>query len=137
MGLAPLWREVMNARPAWIGQSLRFGLVAPLVFAVDWGVLHALGLFGLDPHVARLVSLPASVVAGFLLNRAFTFRATGKPSLAEARRYLAAALLGMVVNYAGFVLALALGLPEPAAIGVGMLGAAAVTFTRFRAIFSR
>jgi putative flippase GtrA len=127
----------MTDRPQWIGQSLRFGLVAPLVFGVDWGVLHGLGLLGIDPHVGRLVSLPCSVLVGFLLNRSFTFRADGRPSLAEFRRYLVAAALGMAVNYAGFVVALRLGLAQPAAIGAGMLAAAAVTFLRFRAIFGR
>jgi putative flippase GtrA len=126
----------MDARPSWISQSLRFGLVAPIVFGVDWGVLHGLGLLGLDPHLGRLLSLPCSILAGFLLNRSFTFRVEGRPTLAEFGRYLAAALLGMLVNYGGFVLALRLGLPAPAAIGVGMLAAALVTFTRFRAIFA-
>jgi hypothetical protein len=35
------------------------------------------------------------------------------------------------------VAGLRLGLPAPAAIGVGMLAAALVTFTRFRAIFAK
>jgi putative flippase GtrA len=121
----------------WIGQALRFGLVAPIVFGVDWGVLHGLGLLGVDPHLGRLLSLPASVLVGFLLNRSFTFRAAGRPTAGEAARYLVAALLGMLVNYGGFVVGLRLGLPAPAAIGVGMLAAALVTFTRFRAIFAK
>jgi putative flippase GtrA len=125
----------MTARPPWIGQSLRFGMVAPLVFAVDWGVLHLLVQSGLAAPVARLASLAASVSVGFLLNRAFTFRATGRPSLAEFGRYLLAAGLGIAANYGVFAVAHRLGLPDPAAIAAGMLAAAAFTFTRFRSVF--
>lgn len=127
----------MTERPAWVGQSLRFGLVAPLVFAVDWSVLHLLGQAGVPALAGRIASLSASVGVGFLLNRGFTFRAEGRPSLAEFRLYVVAAGLGIAVNYGVFAAAHRGGLPDPAAIGAGMLAAAAVTFTRFRAIFGR
>ncbi len=127
----------MTERPAWIGQSLRFGLVAPLVFAVDWSVLHALHGLGVPLSAGRIVSLAASVLVGFLANRFFTFRAAGRPDIREFGRYLVAAGLGIAVNYGLFLLALRLGAPVPAAIGAGMLAAALVTFVRFRAIFSR
>jgi putative flippase GtrA len=127
----------MSQLPSWVGQSLRFALVAPVVFAVDWGVLHLLGLAGVPVLAGRIGSLATSVAVGFILNRAFTFRAEGQPTLAEFRRYVLAAALGIVVNYGTFAVAHRLGLPDPAAIGAGMLAAAAVTFTRFRAIFGR
>lgn len=127
----------MHQRPRWIGQSLRFALVAPLVFAMDWSVLHIIGQAGVPALAGRLVSLSASIGVGFLLNRSFTFRADGRPSLAQLRRYVLAAGLGIAVNYGVFAAAHRAGLPDPAAIGAGMLAAAAVTFTRFRAIFSR
>lgn len=127
----------MQDRPQWIGQSLRFAAVAPVVFAVDWSVLHLLGLAGVPALAGRMASLSASVGIGFLLNRAFTFRAEGRPSLAEFRLYVVAAGLGIAVNYGVFAAAHRGGLPDPAAIGAGMLAAAAVTFTRFRAIFGR
>jgi putative flippase GtrA len=127
----------MQQRPQWIGQALRFGLIAPVVFAVDWSVLHLLAMAGVPALAGRVGSLAASVGVGFLLNRAFTFRAQGRPSLAEFRRYLVAAGLGIAVNFGVFAAAHRAGLPDPAAIGAGMLAAAAVTFTRFRAIFAR
>lgn len=127
----------MQQRPQWIGQSLRFAAVAPIVFAVDWSVLHLVGLAGVPALAGRCASLGASVAVGFLLNRAFTFRAEGRPSLAEFRRYVLAAGLGIAVNYGVFAAAHRFGLADPVAIGAGMLAAAAVTFTRFRAIFAR
>lgn len=133
---AALARDVTE-RPAWIGQSIRFGLVAPLVFAVDWSVLHGLERLGLPLSAGRIGSLAASVCVGFLANRFFTFRAAGRPGLGEFGHYVAAAALGIAVNYGLFLLALRLGAPVPAAIGAGMMAAALVTFARFRAIFAR
>ncbi len=124
-------------RPDWIGQSLRFGLVAPLVFAVDWGVLTLLAGLGVPPLAGRVVSLCASVSVGFLANRFFTFRARGRPGWREFGRYAAAAALGIAVNYGLFALLHRAGAPNAAAIAGGMGAAAIVTFTRFRAIFSR
>jgi len=123
-----------KAVPPWVGQSLRFGMVAPVVFLVDLAILSALD--GLGPYAGRVLSLAGSVVVGFLLNRFFTFRATGRPSLDEVRRYAIAAALGIGVNYGVFSVAIALGLPGAAAIGCGMLAAALVTFIRFRAVFN-
>ena len=122
-------------RQSWIGQALRFGLVAPVIFAVDWGLLTGLGRIGISPYAGRIASLGASVAVGFLLNRTFTFRAAGRPTLAELRRYLLAAILGIAVNYAVFSAAVWFGVPNAASIACGMLAAAAVTFLRFRAIF--
>ncbi len=122
-------------RPAWIGQSLRFGLVAPVVFLVDWGVLSALGAAGIGPYAGRVASLAVSVAVGFVLNRSFTFRAAGRPTWAQARGYALAAALGVGVNYGVFALAVHAGLPNALAIASGMLAAAAVTFLRFRAVF--
>ena len=124
-------------RPAWIGQTLRFGLVAPLVFEVDWGVLTLLAEAGVPPLGGRLISLSASVCVGFLANRFFTFRAAGRPSWGEFGRYVLAAALGMAVNYGVFALMHRAGLPNALAIAGGMGAAAVVTFTRFRAIFAR
>jgi len=122
--------------PAWVGQSLRFGMVAPAVFLTDWGLLSLLGEAGVNPYAGRVVSLAASVSVGFLLNRSFTFRVAGRPTGAQARGYAVAAALGIAVNYGVFVLAVREGLPHALAIGAGMLSAAAVTFLRFRAVFA-
>lgn len=127
----------MQDRPQWIGQALRFAAVAPVVFAVDWTVLHLVGLAGVPALAGRFVSLSSSVGVGFLLNRAFTFRAEGQPTWGEFRLYVIAAALGIAVNYGVFAAAHRGGLPDPAAIGAGMLAAAVVTFTRFRVIFGR
>ena len=60
-----------------------------------------------------------------------------KTRLIEFGRYAAAAALGIAVNYGLFALLHRAGAPNAAAIAGGMGAAAIVTFTRFRAIFSR
>ncbi len=119
----------------WIGQALRFGLVAPVIFLVDWGLLSALSRLGAGPYAGRIGSLLASVGVGFLLNRFFTFRASGWPGLGELRGYALAAGLGIAINYGTFAALVAIGTPHAVAIASGMLAAAAVTFLRFRAVF--
>lgn len=131
------FRQEMRNAPAWVGQSLRFGLIAPLIFLVDLGVLTLLTKAGIPPLAGRVGSLTASVGVGFLLNRSFTFRAEGRPHFAEFGRYVMAAALGIAVNYGVFALAHRAGLANGAAVAAGMLAAALVTFTRFRAIFRR
>ncbi len=118
-----------------IGQALRFGLVAPVIFLVDWAILAGLSALGTSPYAGRLLSLAGSVCVGFFLNRWFTFRAAGRPTWAEVRAYALAAALGIVVNYPAFALAVRLGVTHAAAIAAGMLCAAAVTFFRFKALF--
>lgn len=114
---------------------MRFALVAPVIFAIDWAVLSALGAAGLPPYAGRVASLGLSVGVGFGLNRRFTFRATGRATWGEARAYVVAAGLGIAVNYGAFALATRAGLPPAPSIGLGMLAAAAVTFARFKALF--
>lgn len=127
----------MREHPLWVGQLLRFGLMAPIIFLVDLGALTLLTRVGMPPLIGRLGSLAASVGVGFLLNRTFTFRAKGRPNGPEFGRYLVAAALGIVLNYGVFAVAQRAGAPHAAAIAAGMLAAALVTFLRFRAVFSR
>jgi putative flippase GtrA len=128
---------VNKSLPSWVGQSIRFAAVAPLVFLADYGLLAMLSGLGVNDYAGRLASLGGSVVAGFLLNRFFTFRASGRPTLAEARAYALAAMLGIGVNYAVFAAAIALSAPHALAILSGMLAAALVTFLRFRDLFAK
>ena len=122
--------------PRWVGQSFRFGLVAPILFLVDWGVLSALTAAGMDAYGGRAGSLAASVAVGFFVNRRFTFRAEGRPTWGEARGYAMAAALGVGVNYGVFALAVRAGAPHAPAIAAGMLAAACFTFIRFRTLFT-
>ena len=51
----------------------RFAFVGTTISLVDAGLLYLLMAIGLDAHIGRFASLAASMSAGYLLNRYFTF----------------------------------------------------------------
>jgi putative flippase GtrA len=77
-----------------------FLIVGAMAFCVDAGltVLMANGL-GVSPYVARPPAVVAATLTGFLLNRAFTFRARGGRWPSELLRYGLVAASGQAVNY--------------------------------------
>ncbi|HLW93197.1 MAG TPA: GtrA family protein [Roseiarcus sp.] len=119
-----------------------FLIVGTIAFCVDVGltVLIAAGL-GVSPYIARPPAVVAATLTGFLLNRAFTFRASGGHWPSELLRYGLVAASGQAVNYAVYAACLfvahALGLEATAlliafcvACGSGI--AMALTFAGFR-----
>jgi putative flippase GtrA len=111
---------------------VRFAMVGAAGFVVDETVL-TIGhyLLGLDPYVARAVSIFVAMTFTWWGNRTFTFaaHAAGESVGAVAREWLAFVLanaLGAAVNYAAYTL-LVRFFPAPlsnpllaAAIGVGV-----------------
>ncbi len=119
---------------------LSFGLTGLGSFAVDLAVLLALrhGL-GLPPLVARLPAIAIAMVFGWLCNRRFTFRMTGRPRLAEFLRYAAASGLAVAVNYLTFA-ALLVSVPQvplAAAAFAGSAVAAGVSYLGYRHVAFR
>lgn len=92
----------MRGRPEISGveRFLRFALVGGTGFAIDAGLLAALhnGL-GIDPFSARLVSIGASALTTWRLNRAITFGASDRSQASEGARYAAVAALTAGLNY--------------------------------------
>ncbi len=111
---------------------VRFGLVGAAGFVVDETVL-TIGhyLFGLDPYVARAISIFCAMTFTWWGNRSFTFaqHAARESAAAIAREWLkfvAANALGALVNYGSYTL-LVRFFPAPlsnpllaTAIGVGI-----------------
>jgi putative flippase GtrA len=119
-----------------------FLVVGALAFFLDAGltVLIAVG-FGVSPYIARPPAVVVATVAGFLLNRAFTFRARGGSWRRDLVRYGLVAASGQAVNYAVYAAALAsahaFGLDGTAAliafcVACGSGVAMALTFAGFR-----
>lgn len=71
--------------------------VAGLV--VDLGIVFLLERAGLPLAGARAVSLPVATLVTWLLNRRFTFRASGRKAHHEAARYAGVAFAAQSVNY--------------------------------------
>jgi putative flippase GtrA len=83
----------------WLG----FGASGALAFIVDAGTLKLLLLTTALPiGGARLLSIAAAMVAGWLAHRRFTFNLQTAPSFAEFIRYAGVAWFAAVINYAVF-----------------------------------
>jgi putative flippase GtrA len=104
--------EVKPNRLAPGGQHpLRHGLgflvSGGTAFAVDALVLWLLtALLGIHPIAARLVAISLAMVAGWLMQRSFTFAVPTPPNAAEFVRYAGVAWMAAALNYALYVLIL-------------------------------
>ena len=125
---------VMRVASRLDADFFRFALVGVAGFTVDYAVLHCLVAFaGLNPFAARFISFPIAVVATWLLNRSFTFRApTAHGPVRQAFYYVAVQGAGGVANIAVYSAALAL-VPTlrhylPIALALGSATGLCVTF---------
>ena len=83
-----------------LAQVLRFGVVGGVGFIVDGGLLWLLIVLDFNPFAARALSFPIAVVATWLLNRNWTFRATRDASKqGQFRRYFGVQVVGSLTNY--------------------------------------
>jgi putative flippase GtrA len=82
-------------------KTLSFFLFAGAMgFVVDMGVLWLLLDFKLlDPFSARAPAIGAALVCTYLINRTFTFGASGRKVAAEGVRYGSVGLASTLINY--------------------------------------
>lgn len=96
-------------RETLIPQILRFGVVGGCGFVIDGTLLWLLIGAGLNPFMARALSFPVAVVATWMLNRNWTFRATrDASSRGQFRRYFGVQIVGVGVNYLAYSFVIAL-----------------------------
>jgi len=83
-------------------QFIRFGMVGGSGLVVD---LAALAFFwqvvGLDPLIARILSIWVAMTNNWFWNRVFTFRSEGSP-LGEYFRFVLVNSVGAVINYSTY-----------------------------------
>jgi len=83
-------------------QFIRFGMVGGSGLLVD---LVVLGLFwqviGLDPFVARILSIWVAMTNNWFWNRIFTFKSAGS-WLGEYLRFVMVNSVGALINYASY-----------------------------------
>ncbi|WP_306127156.1 GtrA family protein [Roseitalea sp. MMSF_3516] len=93
-----------------LGRLCSFAAAGGSGFVIDFGVLYLMLAFTpLGPFAGRLVSIACAMVSNFLINRTFTFGASGRSILTEGARYSSIAALGAGLNYvvyAGLLLAM-------------------------------
>jgi putative flippase GtrA len=109
-----------------------FALAGTIGFMVDVVVLLLCNMV-VGPHVGRLVSFTAAVLATWLINRKHTFSYAGDSSLMrEFIRYFSTALGGGLVNLLSYsALVNLLALPPiwlPLAVAIGSLAGMGVNF---------
>lgn len=153
--LVGLW-ELVRAQPVigrflppLDGHFMRFCCAGGMGFVIDFTVLKTVVHLGLNPIGARCVSFSVAVVATWLVNRAWTFKAQPAADraalLKEFAGYLAVQSVGFAANFSVYT-AMVVGIPAlngrllpPAMAGtaVGMvvnyLGAKHLVFRRRRA----
>ena len=112
----------------------RFCLVGAFGFLIDAAALLALMGSGLDPYLARAVSLLVAVTATWICHRHFTFGSQGTAPVAEWARFVMVNGLGIAVNYAVYATLLTLidGLAPLTALVVASALALAVNYTGAR-----
>ncbi len=111
-------------------RPLRFLGVGGLGLVADLAVFTIILGHGLNPLVARAVSLAIATVVTWRLNRALTFECSGRRPADEAFRYAAVAAAAQAVSYAVFavlVVTLLSAVPQLALI----IGAAAATLVSY------
>ncbi len=89
-----------------MSRIIRFAITGFIGFGVDSVLLYVLLHMGFDPYVARAVSIPAAMLATWILNRNWSFEKSDKPWYAELMQYICVAGFAALVNYGVYALAL-------------------------------
>ncbi len=96
-------------RSELFAQMMRFGAVGGVGFVVDGGLLWLLIGLDFNPYLARALSFPIAVVATWILNRNWTFRATRDASReGQFRRYFGVQIVGVALNYLAYSIVITL-----------------------------
>jgi putative flippase GtrA len=110
---------------------LAFGMVGATGFAVDAGVLASGLHVGLDPLIARIISIGSALLVTYVLNRAVTFGKSDRSVAVEGLRYGGVGLSSAGLNYliyAGLLLTFPRLMPLAALVAAS---AAAALFSYF------
>lgn len=126
--------DLLHASSSW-ARIFRFVVVGGLAFVLDAALVFAMVHLGLDKYLSRALSLFLVVLFTYVLNRQSTFAAEGWPSVQEVTAYIAASLIGLLINYVVFVGASWLKLPLLLAMAAGTLVASTFNFLAYGKIF--
>jgi putative flippase GtrA len=94
-----------------MAQFMRFATVGVKVSLIDAGLLYLLSyVFGLNLYLSRVISLGASIAAGYLLNRYFTFGGNERGCFyRQMAGHFGVHISGGLINYGVFSLIVAIG----------------------------
>jgi putative flippase GtrA len=111
----------------------RFLIVGVAGFLADAAVLAAMLSAGLDPFVARIISIAAAMLLTWRLNRAFTFGPSKGSEVAEGARYGLVVATASTLNWLVYSAALLLvpAMPPHLALVIGSVAALGFSYTGF------
>lgn len=94
-----------------LAQFMRFATVGVKISLIDAGLLYLLPFaLGINLYIARIISLGTAIMAGYLLNRYFTFGGNQRGCFyRQMAGHFGVHLTGGVINYGVFSLVVLLG----------------------------
>lgn len=106
-------RQARSRHGALLGQALRFGVVGSVGFVVDTATLYLALWLGAGLYGGRVLSYLAAASGNWALNRAWTFRAAGRPAgragaAQQWALFLLVNLVGFAANYGTYATLVAL-----------------------------
>jgi putative flippase GtrA len=115
-------------------RPLRFLMVGGIGLAVDIILFTIIVMQGVHPLLAGLLALLAATVVTWRLNRAFTFKRSGRGQREEAMHYAAVTMVAQSTSYAVFAVlaSTALAALPQAAIVLGAAVGALVSYNGHR-----
>jgi putative flippase GtrA len=119
-------RAVQRFLHTRIPQPVRFLGVGAIGLSVDLAVFTAIPAHADHPLAVRLIAIAVATLVTWRLNRALTFRASGRRQHAEAARYMIVTTLAQGTSYAVFaflVLYVFSFLPQTATVIGAAIGA--------------
>ncbi|CAI8365225.1 MAG: Uncharacterised protein [Opitutia bacterium UBA7350] len=107
-----LFAKFHHSKGGW-ATFARFAFVGVTISTIDAGILYLLLTAGIDPYLGRFVSLGASMSAGYLLNRYFTFHhlETARALWHSLVRHYSVHAVGAAINIGVFSVVLVFGQP--------------------------
>lgn len=118
---------------AVIRQALRYGIVGLISAAINYVLFIAGIAAGLHYLVAATVSSTITLLAGYFLNRTFTFSAPGPANIREFASFLSVFAVQYVLAMAGYTLLIGyLGLGPSLAFVLNNIVVASVAFSMLR-----
>ena len=113
--------------PVWVRRASRFVVTGGAGFGIDAGALLVLERF-LGAMLAQALAYLIAMVATFVLNRLWTFRAGTGRWAGQGARYVAVTVAGAVVTNGVYAAAVLGGLQPFVALAAGALGWAVLSY---------
>ena len=122
--------------PGPLGQIMRFAIVGGLGFLVDAAILKGMVYLGTGPTVGRVISISVAMTFTWMAHRTLTFAVRKAPSWGEYGHYVLSSLLGALINYGVYWVAVFFHAPLLLGLALGTIVGSVFNFLRYRVLLS-